>query len=246
MHRGYNSRMWSHAPSPGRPIRRSRRRSLRERTLWSIGLTIFVLVCGLYLVSRAVILNGYRNLEGEDAQQNLARALSEIRDSEVGLSRQATHFSSWDQMYAYVSNRNPAFVKSEFPNESLSTLRISFVVIADVSAHIIFKKGFDLHSQREVPVPSDLLMIVRPGTILTRFSETSSRAIGIINLRDGPAIISSQPILTSDNRGPIAGTFVVGRWLDGQELDQLGEVTHLDLNVIPLGSAQASTETTGG
>ena len=57
-------------------------RSLRERTLWSIGLTIFVLVCGLYLVSRAVILNGYRNLEGEDAQQNLARALSEIRDSE--------------------------------------------------------------------------------------------------------------------------------------------------------------------
>jgi len=235
--------MGSHAPSPGRPIRRSRRRSLRQRTLWSIGITIFVLVCGLYLVSRAVILNGFKNLEGEDAEQNLARAISGIRDSEMGVSRQATDFSSWDQMYEYVRSRNPAFVKSEFPNESLSTLRINFVVIVDDSGHIIFKKGFDLHSQREVPVPSDLLEIIRPGTILTRFAETRSKVMGLINLRDGPAIISSQPILTSDNRGPIAGTFIVGRWLDGQELDQLGEVTHLDLNIIPLGSSQASSET---
>jgi sensor domain CHASE-containing protein len=202
-----------------------------------------VLVCGLYLVSRAVILNGFKNLEGEDAEQNLARAISGIRDSEMGVSRQATDFSSWDQMYEYVRSRNPAFLKSEFPNESLSTLRINFVVIVDDSGHIIFKKGFDLHSQREVPVPSDLLEIIRPGTILTRFAETRSKVMGLINLRDGPAIISSQPILTSDNRGPIAGTFIVGRWLDGQELDQLGEVTHLDLNIIPLGSSQASSET---
>jgi two-component system cell cycle sensor histidine kinase/response regulator CckA len=243
MYGGYNAGMGSRVPSTSRQVRKSRRRSLRQRTLWSIGLTIFVLVCGLYLVSRAVILNGFENLEKEDAEQNLTRAVSAFHDSEMGVSRQASDFSSWDQMYAYVRNATPAFVKSEFPNESLSTLRINFVVIADTSSHIIFKKGFDLHTQREVPVPTDLVTLVLPGTILTHFTETSSKAVGLINLRDGPAIISSQPILTSDNHGPIEGTFVVGRWVDGQELDHLGEVTHLDLNLIPLGSSQASQET---
>src|SRR5208282_1174195 len=71
----------------------------------------------------------------------------------------------------------------------------------------------------------------------------TSRVAGIVNLRDGPAAIISQPILKSDNRGPIAGTVIMGRWIDAQELNHLGEVTHLDLNMIPLGSPQASIET---
>jgi two-component system cell cycle sensor histidine kinase/response regulator CckA len=235
--------MGSGVQNQSRPVRKARRTSLRQRTLWSIGATFLALVAVLYVVSRAVILNGFKILEQEDAEQNLARANSAIRDMETTLSRQVTDFSSWDQMYEFIHSRNPTFLKSEFPNESLATMRINFVVIADTSSEVVFKKGYDLSSQKEVAVPADLLQMIRPGASLTRFAETTSRVAGIVNLRDGPAAIISQPILMSDNRGPIAGMVIMGRWIDAQELNHLGEVTHLDLNLIPLGSPQASNET---
>ena len=232
--------MGASAPNPGRKVRKPRRRSLRQRTLWSIGATFLVLVGGLYLVSRMVILNGYEILEQEDAEQNLARAVSAIHESELSLSRQTTDFSSWDQMYEYIHERNPAFVKSEFPNESMSALRTNFVVIADQQSQVVFAKGYDLRSQKEVAPPADLIKTVKSGTSLTRFSDVSTRVTGILNLREGPALIASQPILTSDNHSPVAGTIIMGRWLDAQEMDLLGELTHLDVNLIARGSTLES------
>lgn len=237
---GYTVTMGTSPHRAGTPAPKPPSRSLRQRTLWSIGLTICVLVAVLYGVSRAVILNGFEKLEREDAQQNLSRAVDAIHETLDGLSRTVTDFSSWDQTYDFVLKGNPKFVKSEFPNESLANLKINFVVIVGPAGKVLFAKGYDLRQEKEVRAPADLLKRLTPNSSLVHFADTKSRAIGLLVLANGPALVVSQPILTSDNRGPVEGAVLMGRWLDSQEVGELGEMTHLSLNVAALNSLRTS------
>jgi len=44
-------------------------------------------------------------------------------------------------------------------------------------------------------------------------------------------LIASQPILTSEDEGPVRGTLIMGRYLDANEIEWLAEQTHLSLTV---------------
>src|SRR5205085_6387549 len=59
---------------------------------------------------------------------------------------------------------------------------------------------------------------------------------GVIVLSEGPLLLASRPILTSENQGPAKGTLIMGRWLDAGEIEQLAQTTHLSLSVLPLKS----------
>jgi PAS domain S-box-containing protein len=205
------------------------RHSLRRMTLLSILITVILLVAGIFGVARSVILNGFAKLEHAEAEQNLSRAVDALNASIVGLSHVATDYSSWNQTYDYVREGNPNFTKSEFPNEALSGIKVSFVAIANSSNRILFAKGYDLRRQQVVPFPPDLAARLAAPSSFSHFTDPKRKFGGIIRLADGPALIVSQPILTSDNRGPIAGALVMGRWLDAQEVDDLSSTTHLTL-----------------
>ncbi|MGB9333777.1 MAG: CHASE4 domain-containing protein [Candidatus Acidiferrales bacterium] len=218
------------------------RRSLRRTTLFSILVTVVLLVAGIFGVACAVILNSFEKLERAEAQKNLDRAVDALDASVDGLSRVASGYSAWDQTYNFVRQGNPSFTKSEFPNEMLASLDLNFVAIVDTTNHLVFAKGYDLQTQHETAFPADLAKRLESISSITHFSDAKGRTTGLISLANGTALVVSQPILTSDNRGPIAGAFVSGRWLDAQEMESIGATTHLDLQLLPLHSEGLSAE----
>jgi len=218
------------------------RRSLRRTTLFSILVTVVLLVAGIFGVACAVILNSFEKLERAEARKNLDRAVDALDASVDGLSRVASGYSAWDQTYNFVRQGNSTFTKSEFPNEMLASLDLNFVAIVDSSNHLVFAKGYDLQTQHETSFPADLAKRLESISSISHFSDAKGRATGLISLANGTALVVSQPILTSDNRGPIAGAFVSGRWLDAQEMESIGATTHLDLQLLPLHSDGLSAE----
>lgn len=58
-----------------------------------------------------------------------------------------------------------------------------------------------------------------------------SKVLGIALLTSGAVLIDSQPILDSESRGPIRGTFIAGRRLDAAEIARLAGISHLSLTM---------------
>jgi len=61
---------------------------------------------------------------------------------------------------------------------------------------------------------------------------------GIILLPEGPMLVASRPILTSEEEGPIRGTMIMGRYLNPARVERLAEITHLSLTMRRFDDAQ--------
>ena len=203
--------------------------SLRRKTLLIIAVAMIGLVGGLYFLSRALLMRSFTKLEANFASENIQRASSALTNEIDTLDRTTSEYGSWDQTYAFVHGRNPTYTASEFPSTTFLQLKINFVAIFDQHGTLLFSKSFDPERGGETFLPVGLKDHLKPGSKLVDLSSPDSRVSGILMLPDGPAIVDSRPILMSDSRGPIAGTVVMGRLLDTNELARLGSVTHLGL-----------------
>ncbi|MGB8540300.1 MAG: CHASE4 domain-containing protein [Candidatus Acidiferrales bacterium] len=205
--------------------------SLRQKTLLIIVLTMFFAIGSLFLLSRLVLLHGYARLEESFARDNLERAASALTNELNTLDRTASEYASWDQTYAYVHGTNPDYVKSEFPAATFQELQVSFVIILDNSGHKVFSKGFDLSQAGEVPLPEGIDEDLKTGSSILNHRSLDSKVSGILMLQCGPVLVDSRPVLTSDSRGPIAGTLIMGRVLDAAEIEHLSQMVHMPLMV---------------
>jgi PAS domain S-box-containing protein len=203
--------------------------SLRRKTLLIIAVTMIGLVGGLYILSRAILLRSFAKLEADFASENIQRASSAMSNEIDTLDRTTSEYGSWDQTYAFVHDHNTGYAKSEFPSATFLQLKINFVAIFDEHGNLLFAKGFDPERGGETFLPVGLKDHLQPGSKLVNLPSADSRVSGILMLPDGPALVDSRPILMSDSRGPVAGTVVMGRLLDNNELARLGSMTHLGL-----------------
>jgi len=215
------------------------RRSLRRKTLLSLGITIFILAGILFSVARWVMLKTFEKIEAEESQQSLSQAEDGLRESMHSLSRMVTDYSAWDQLYKYAQQPDSEFAKAELPDQLFIDLHINFIVVSDNAGNILFSRGYDFGTDRVTDVPAQLLAQLNPGGALTRFTSTHSKIEGLTRIGDMAVTIASQPIVRSDYQGPIGGAMVMGRWLDDREVQRLGSTTHVDMSVALLNAEQA-------
>jgi PAS domain S-box-containing protein len=205
--------------------------TLRKKTLLFIGLALVGLVAALYTVSRVVVLHSYADLEEQDIRKNLDRAVSALNDDLATLDQVGTDYSAWDQTYAFIHGGYPNYPTSEFPVEGAVRLRVSGVVLLDTSGRQVFSQMVDLGKRAVVSLPAGLLPHIAPGSFLASLNDPQKKIEGVLLLREGPLLVIAQPIVTSQGKGPVAGTLVMTRTLDDDEVAHLSQVTHLSLSV---------------
>ena len=223
------------------PLRASRQRflsSLRGKTLAIVLLAMIGLVGGLFAVSWFVLMRGFTNIEEDFASQNLGRASSALYNELEILDRTTSEYASWDQTYAYLQGKNPSYVKTEFPTSTFVQLRVNFVVILNNSGQQLFYKGFDLVSSEQARIPGGLEAHLPSGSLLTSHKDESGRAAGILMLPSGPVLIDSRPVLTSNSKGPIAGTIIMARLLDSNEISRLSKMVYMPIDIERLDNGQ--------
>jgi two-component system, cell cycle sensor histidine kinase and response regulator CckA len=213
---------------------KSTRRSLRQKTLVSLGITIFILAGLLFSIARWVMLKTFEKIEVEEAQQGLSQAEDGIRESLNSLSNLVTDYSAWDQLYKFAQSPDAKFAKAELPDQLFPDMHINFIVVADSSGNILYARGYDLGTDHPAEVPPQLLAQIRAQGALTRFGNNRSRIEGLMRFDSIPVLVASQPIVRSDYKGPIDGAVIMGRWLDDREVQRLSSTTHLDMSLTSL------------
>lgn len=205
--------------------------SLRKKTLIIIGITISIFILILYGISHFLLLSSFRELEEQHARQNVARALNALEDHLTNLNMINQDWAAWDDTYAFIEDLNEDYLRSNLIDATFSGTGLNLMIFVNSSGEIVLSKLFDLDKNVEMPLPESLKQHLTYDNILLNHPDTKSSVRGIILLPENPLLISSEPIITSENEGPIRGSLIFGRFLDSSQIKNLAVTTRVSLQM---------------
>ena len=205
--------------------------TLRKKTLMIVGLTIIGLLVILYFVTQITLVRSFTELEEQYTRQNVERALSALFNDLLTLDAIANDWAAWDDTYDFIEDANDEYLQSNLIDGTFTELRLNLMLFINPSGQIVYGKAFDLQNEEEIPVPQALQEHLSAGDLLVYHPDTESSISGIVLLPEAPVLVVSQPILTSEDEGPIRGALIMGRYLDTNEIERLAEQTHLSLTM---------------
>jgi len=205
-------------------------RSLQRKVSLRLSLAMAVFVVGVFLILRAVITPAFEELELEAAHADLIRADQAIQTDIDNLKAVSLDWGPWDDIYEYVAGRNPGFKKSNLNRPTLTNLGLDAMAVYELGGRLKWSQL--LFNGDELPLEDlGLLGGDDPAAhLLTSHALADGGTVGIVNTALGPMIISSQPILRSDDSGPIAGAVVMAQFLNEERLARLQGRTEVDMS----------------
>jgi PAS domain S-box-containing protein len=217
--------------------------NLREKTLLVTGSTLFCLMLVIYATSQMVLLSSFAEIEEKDARQNVERALDTMSLELTSLSNSTAYWAARDDTYQFINNDNQDYIQANLAqgllsNETFSELRINLMMFIGSYGQTIFIKCFDLNNRSEAPVPAELFERLSLYGFCPGCLDKQSNLEGFILLSDGPMMIVSHPVTTTNRTSPSRGRLVMGRYLDTSEIQKLASITHLNLTLCRLDNSQ--------
>jgi PAS domain S-box-containing protein len=204
---------------------------LRRRMLLVIGLTLVALIVGLYGVSSSILLKDFARLERREAVRDVKRLHSAVANEVDDLNAEAAEWAEWDDTYQFVEDRNRDYIHSNLGETMLGNIRLNFIVFLNRDGQVVWGKGFDRHAQKAVAIPDSLLQLLKESSPLLDHPNTESVHTGVLLLPEGAALVASRPIITSERTGPVRGTLILGRFLDGEAVKQIADRARLTTTV---------------
>ena len=203
-----------------------------------VSLALLGLMAGLaalsYFVLDTTIVPAFDNLEIAAAETNLIRAQRSIEAELANVAGVTSDWAYWDDTYDFVKGQNPDFEGSNLTTATMLNLHLDLIVFYGIENDMRWGR---LLSDGE---PDDInkLGIFGVGTrsadkLLDHESLTSRLAV-LVRSDLGPMLISSIPILTSSEEGPIAGTMIIGRFLNENLTAELRARTEVDFSLHPI------------
>jgi PAS domain S-box-containing protein len=211
--------------------------TLRKKMPFIIGIMCVVFIGGMYWVSSGILLEDFTDLEDQSMRRDVRRTMDAVSETLNNLSILAGDYSRWDDTYQFMEDRNDEYIKSNLVESTLIQQKLNLIVYVDISGNVVFSKAVDWRNERPLPIPDDLKSHLGPDSLLVKHVGSESEMKGLLTLSGGIMLVASQPILTSEDEGPIRGAVIFGRYLDDKEVERLGEITHLDVSVMPFGAA---------
>ena len=222
---------------------------------YRVGL-IMVVVVGTYaivefFVQHLVILPSFRESELEEAQEDLTRASGALQSEIENLDLFLFDWSAWDDTYAFVAAPNETrarkasarvYERANLIDLTFTQNRLNLVYFIDTTGRVVWGKVFDLEEEKRIEMdefPARKWAVTHP---LLQHPSPESRLTGVFLTKRGPMLLSSRPIITSDNAGPIRGTMLMGRFLDDKMVHRLCEQAQVNMRVFPLNDENLSPE----
>ncbi|MEG4815705.1 CHASE4 domain-containing protein [Microcoleus sp. K5-D4] len=204
---------------------------LRRKTLSIIGITIAGLTGILYVASSSILLGSLIKAEEQEATQVVKGVLNVFGQTADDFNSRFADWSSWDDTYTFIQNRNSKFIASNLIPEGLANIRVNIAIFVNTSGKIVYSTGLDSQKLKLTPVPEALKRRISLSDPLLQHPNAKSSLAGILLLPSGPILITSRPILTTKSTGPIRGTLIFGRNLDAAGIAKVSKITRLPLIV---------------
>jgi diguanylate cyclase (GGDEF)-like protein/PAS domain S-box-containing protein len=201
--------------------------NLSQRTLLVVFLTVIGLLVILYGASHYIVLDSFVRIEEQIIREHANRALGALKDEIDGLDSLATDWAA-ERAQELLEGGSPPLAATLDPNV-FTRFRLNVILYYDAQGHLTLGKAYDYRHREVVTIPKGL---AAPSIDPRLLHHPGGRGFsGVILLRQGPMLLSSQPIGGEAEGRRSRGTLVIGRHLDSALLEHLAGITYLSLTV---------------
>ena len=215
---------------------------IRNKTIIIVVLATISMVSILYVASQSILLNSFAELEAQDTRRNVERVMSALSNVVSELNSKCADWAEWDDTYVYVQDLNDGYRQANLVPASLINIRINFLLFVNSTGHLVSGMAFDLKNITEMSIPQSVLQLLSANDVIWRHQDIKSSVDGIVLLPEGPLLLASRPILTSQREGPIRGALIFARYFNDDEVERLAETVHLSLVMYRLSSSQLPSD----
>lgn len=208
--------------------------SLRTKIFFTVFVALVMLFAIQHVVLSGVMREGFLSVENREVTMSVHQVADALK-TEIGyVDGRLGDWAAWDDTYAYIKDKNPAYEKSNLIPTTLDSMGLNMMVFIDGSGAVVAQLGFDTATKSAVPVPASLLPHVSKGSaLLTKAIEDG--VSGILMLPEGPLLFAMHPILTSNREGPARGALLFGRYVDDALTARISEITHIPTKFTRIG-----------
>ena len=211
------------------PLPRASHNSGRSLLIIAISLALFLGI--LFLGARYILIDSFTEVEARDMDQNLDRATRILQEELAKLATTCADYAGWDDAYRFVQDGNTEFIETNLSIEIYPKLRLNALAFINSRGEKVYARGFDRDREEYIPLPEGLDSHLRPGKELVALTTPEDSVAGLLMLPQGPFLIVSQPVLTSQYAGPVRGVMVLARLLNDGEVRTLAETIQLSLSI---------------
>jgi sensor domain CHASE-containing protein/HPt (histidine-containing phosphotransfer) domain-containing protein len=213
---------------------------LRGKTLLIVAITLVFLIVLLYVAARSVLISGFAKVEEENTGKNVQRMQDAFAEVYNNIGLKVTDWAKWDDTYAFIKDKNKEYIESNLNDGSIGDLKLNYMFFVDTAGAIVFCRGYDFEKMAGFdPSPAMKKFILADKTI-SRHTHVDDAAIGIVVSPEGPLLVASRPIITSEGKGPVRGAVVFAKHLDRSEIARIAQLIHLSTTVVPFASKHLS------
>jgi len=208
--------------------------TIRTKALIIIGASLLCMAGLVYVTSRFTFMKGLEEIEERQTSESVQRVLAALSYVISDLEADTADWAAWDDTYAFIEDGNNEYIETNLVDETFLTLKLNLMLFVHSSGQVVFGKAFDIEDEEEIPIPQDLLRHLSDNTTILSQAGTHNFISGIILLRQGPVIIASQPILTSEDKGPARGTLILARYFDSEAINDLAQLVLFPVTMRPI------------
>jgi putative nucleotidyltransferase with HDIG domain len=216
--------------------------TVRFKTIIAISLTILFLISVIFVFSVLFLRRHTTGQEENQMRVDVSRAFTALSEEIHKIDMFVYDYAAWDDSYAFINNRDEKYIESNLSDEGFLRNRWSYAVYVNTAGTIVCARGYDLEQKKPRPVPKSFLCALAKGSPLVTHTKPDSVKQGILVLNDTILLLSSRPILNTQYKGPIGGTFILARELTPAEIQQLSFRIGLSLALYRLNDTYAAAE----
>jgi PAS domain S-box-containing protein len=196
---------------------------------------VFICAVGLiYAVSRLTFIKGLEEIEEQNTSVQVEQAVGVLTYLINDLESDTADWASWDDTYEFIQDHNQEYIESNLVDETFTTLKLNTMLFIDHLGNIVYSKAYDIESEKEIPVSTDLLDHFYRDRPLLSIMEQQQVISGILEVEHGLMMVAAQPILTSENEGPALGILVFVRPLNEDTIQELSGIVRFPITVLPI------------
>lgn len=206
--------------------------TLYKKTVMIIILTIVGLNLLLYMISYEMLIDKCNSVESETNIQDINRVFQIMDNRMMELEKLAKNWAIWDEMYRFVGNEYPEFIEENFTYiNDFEMEGVNFFLYYDKEGNLFHSQGYDWTRKQFLDVPTKLNDLKNIKVVMKAINNRIG-INGIIQLPEGLLMFAAHPIFSNNLDKPSNGTFLVGRYLDDEEIQNIKGITNLPIEIL--------------
>ncbi len=212
---------------------RAREITISRKVMLSLVAVLVIFLILEYLILYKLVQPGFATLQTDNATQNAARCHDAINAELSHLSTVVYDWAAWDDTHQFVQDGNARFLEANISEEMYTAGTFDMVYICNLEGNVVYGEIYDPEKEKMTKLkelPSDNL---GKDHWLLNHSEVDSTITGLLDTNNGLIMISSRPVVTSEAKGPIKGSLIIGRFLNSAKIKQISEQINVDFSIVP-------------